>query len=149
MNFLWYSFCMKHIFEQKVFYSDTDAYGVVWHGSYLRWLEMGRVLWCEQAGYNLIDLKEQDIILPVTNLNVRYKKSARLNDELIIETSIVKFNNLSVTFKQTIKSKETNITYIEAEVDVVAISNEGKLYRRMPSILAEVFERELKCPALV
>ncbi len=149
MNFLWYSFCMKHIFEQKVFYSDTDAYGVVWHGSYLRWLEMGRVLWCEQAGYNLIDLKEQDIVLPVTNLNVRYKKSARLNDELIIETSIVKFNNLSVTFKQTIKSKETNITYIEAEVDVVAISNEGKLYRRMPSILAEVFERELKCPALV
>lgn len=149
MNFLCYSFCMKHIFEQKVFYSDTDAYGVVWHGSYLRWLEMGRVLWCEQAGYNLIDLKEQDIILPVTNLNVRYKKSARLNDELIIETSIVKFNNLSVTFKQTIKSKETNITYIEAEVDVVAISNEGKLYRRMPSILAEVFERELKCPALV
>ncbi len=149
MNFLWYSFCMKHIFEQKVFYSDTDAYGVVWHGSYLRWLEMGRVLWCEQAGYNLIDLKEQDIVLPVTNLNVRYKKSARLNDELIIETSIVKFNNLSVTFKQTIKSKETNITYIEAEVDVVAISNEGKLYRRMPSILAEVFKRELKCPALV
>ena len=149
MNFLWYSFCMKHIFEQKVFYSDTDAYGVVWHGSYLRWLEMGRVLWCEQAGYNLIDLKEQDIVLPVTNLNVRYKKSARLNDELIIETSIVKFNNLSVTFKQTIKSKETNITYIEVEVDVVAISNEGKLYRRMPSILAEVFERELKCPALV
>ena len=140
---------MKHTFEQKVFYSDTDAYGVVWHGSYLRWLEMGRVLWCEQAGYNLIDLKEQDIVLPVTNLNVRYKKSARLNDELIIETSIVKFNNLSVTFKQTIKSKETNITYIEAEVDVVAISNEGKLYRRMPSILAEVFERELKCPALV
>lgn len=149
MNFLWYSFCMKHIFEQQVFYSDTDAYGVVWHGSYLRWLEMGRVLWCEQAGYNLIDLKEQDIVLPVTNLNVRYKKSARLNDELIIETSIVKFNNLSVTFKQTIKSKETNITYMEAEVDVVAISNEGKLYRRMPSILAEVFERELKCPALV
>ncbi len=140
---------MKHIFEQKVFYSDTDAYGVVWHGSYLRWLEMGRVLWCEQAGYNLIDLENQDIVLPVTNLNVRYRKSARLNDELIIETSITKFNNLSVTFKQTIKSKQTNVTYIEADVDVVAISKAGKLYRRMPAILAEVFERELKCPALV
>ena len=134
---------MKHTFEQKVFYSDTDAYGVVWHGSYLRWLEMGRVYLCEMMGHNLIDLKEQDIVLPVTNLNIKYKMSAKLNDEIIIETEI------SVTFKQSILSKQTGKKYIEAEVDVVAISNEGKLYRRMPSILAESFERSLKCPALV
>lgn len=137
---------MKHIFEQKVFYSDTDAYGVVWHGAYLRWLEMGRVFWCEMAGHNLVDLKNHDIVLPVTNLNVRYKKSARLNDEIIIETSIAKFNNLSVTFRQVIKSKETGVVFIETEVDVVAISNDGKLYRRMPAILAETFEKEIKCP---
>ena len=134
---------MKHIFEQKVFYSDTDAYGVVWHGSYLRWLEMGRVEWCEMKGFNLIDLKAQDIVLPVVNLNVRYKSSAKLNDNLIIETWIGKFNSLSVTFKQVIKSKETGKTFIEAEVDVVAISNEGKLYRRMPDVLADIFEKEL------
>ena len=140
---------MKHIFEQKVFYSDTDAYGVVWHGSYLRWLEMGRVLFCEQLGFNLIDLVEKDIVLPVTNLNVRYKKSARLNDEIIIETCITKFNNLAVTFKQAIRSKLTGDVFIEAEVDVVAISNAGKLYRRMPAILADAFNEELKCPALV
>jgi len=140
---------MKHIFEQKVFYSDTDAYGVVWHGSYLRWLEMGRVYFCEELGLNLIDLQNQDIVMPVTNLNVRYKKSARLNDEIIIETSIAKFNNLSVTFRQVIKSKETGKTFIEADIDVVAISNAGKLYRRMPAILADAFEKEIKCPALV
>lgn len=48
---------MKNIIEQKVFYSDTDAYGVVWHGAYLRWLEMGRVEWCEMTGHNLIELE--------------------------------------------------------------------------------------------
>lgn len=139
---------MKHTFEQKVFYSDTDAYGVVWHGSYLRWLEMGRVYLCEMMGHNLIDLKEQDIVLPVTNLNVKYKMSAKLNDEIIIETEISKFNGLSVTFKQSIYSKDSGKKFIEAEVDVVAISNEGKLYRRMPQILAESFERTLKCLVL-
>lgn len=137
---------MKHVFEQKVFYSDTDAYGVVWHGSYLRWLEMSRVLWCEDAGHNLIDLKNQDIVLPVVNLNVRYKASAKLNDEVVIETWIEKFNALSVTFKQCIKSKETGKTLIEAEVEVVAINNDGKLYRRMPKILLETFERTAACP---
>ena len=141
---------MKHIFEQKVFYSDTDAYGVVWHGSYLRWLEKGRVDWCEMQGYNLIELEAQDIVLPVVNLNVKYKSSAKLNDILIIETWIEKFNSLSVTFKQVIKSKETGKTFIEAEVEVVAISNDGKLYRRMPEILADIFKKELElCPASV
>lgn len=140
---------MKHSFEQKVYYSDTDAYGVVWHGSYLRWLEMGRVLLCEKMGHNLIDLKNQNIVLPVTNLNVKYKMSAKLNDEMIIETEISKYNGLSVTFKQTISSKETGRKFIEAEVDVVAISNEGKLYRKMPETLAKTFEESIKCPALV
>lgn len=140
---------MIHKFEQKVYYADTDAYGVVWHGSYLRWLEMGRVLWCEQMGHNLSELKDNDIVLPVVNLNVRYKSSARLDDELIIYTWIEKFNNLSVTFKQAIKSKANDKTFIEAEVEVVAISNAGKLYRRMPQVLTDVFERALKCPASV
>lgn len=138
---------MKHIFEQKVFYSDTDAYGVVWHGAYLRWLEMGRVMWCEMTGHNLIELKNNDILLPVTNINIKYKASARLNDDVVIETFIEKFNGFCVTFKQAVKSKLDGKVFVEASVDVVAIHENGKLYRHMPETLAEVFERTLACPA--
>ena len=134
-----------HILKNKVYYSDTDAYGVVWHGSYLRWLEAGRVEWCEMLGHNLIELESQDIVMPVVNLNVRYKASAKLNDNIIIETKISKFNGLSVTFAQTIKSADTLKTFIEAEVDVVAVSKTGKLYRRMPEVLANIFKKELEC----
>ncbi len=141
---------MKHIFEQKVFYSDTDAYGVVWHGSYLRWLEMGRVGLCEMMGYSLIDLVENhDISMPVVNLNIKYKMSAKLDDTMIIESEISAFNGCTVTFKQTIRSKQNLKPYVEAEVVVVAVNSAGKLYRRMPEILAEAFEKEVKCPALV
>lgn len=140
---------MKHIFEQKVFYSDTDAYGVVWHGAYLRWLEMGRVFWCEDMGQNLIELKNNDIMLPVVNINIRYKSSAKLNDEVVIETFIEKFNGLSVTFAQLIKSKLTGKTFIEARVEVVAVNNDGKLYRKMPDVLAQIFDKELQCQACV
>ncbi len=140
---------MKHLLEQKVFYSDTDAYGVVWHGSYLRWLEMGRVGYCEMMGHNLIDLVNQDIVLPVVNMNIKYKSSAKLNDEMILETEITEFKGFSVTFKQIIKSKKTFKPFVEAEVVVVAINNEGKLYRKMPEVLANTFNEVLKCPALV
>lgn len=135
---------MKHKFEQKVYYADTDAYGVVWHGSYLRWLEAGRVELCEKMGYSLIELEAQDIVLPVVNINVRYKSSAKLNDEIIIETSIQKFNSLSVTFEQKISDKNTAKVFVEASVDVVAINNNGKLYRKMPQILFDAFKKAAK-----
>ena len=140
---------MEHIFEQQVFYSDTDAYGVVWHGSYLRWLEMGRVGVCEMLGHNLIDLKEKDIVLPVVNLNVKYKMSAKLNDVVVTETEISEFNGFTVKFKQIIRSKETGKVCIDAEVSVVAIDNNGKLYRKMPEVLAKSFDEVLKCKELV
>lgn len=134
----------KHIFEQKVYYSDTDAYGVVWHGSYLRWLEMGRVELCEKMGHTLVELQADNIALPVVNINVRYKSSAKLNDEMIIETSIQKFNPLSVTFSQKISEKNTGKIFVEALVDVVAIDNNGKLYRKMPQVLVEAFEKAME-----
>lgn len=140
---------MKHTFEQKVYYSDTDSYGVVWHGSYLRWLEMGRVELCNEMGLNINELHAQDIALPVVSLNVKYKSSARLEDVMIIETEIAEFKGFTVTFKQTIKSKETGKTFIEADFVVVAISNDGKLYRRMPKVLTDKFNEVMECQVSV
>ncbi len=141
---------MKNVFETKVYYSDTDAYGVVWHGAYLRWMEKGRVDLCDSMGLDLVTLKNSDILMPVTNMNVRYKASARLNDTIIIETWIEKYNSLSITFKQVIKSKETGKLFIEALFDVVAINESGKLYRRLPEAVVSAMEKDSeKCPVSV
>ena len=136
---------MKNIIEQKVYYADTDAYRVVWHGAYLRWMEMGRVNLCEQYGLDLITLEEQDILMPVTNMNVRYKSSAKLNDTVIVETWISKVSPLTVTFAQKIYSKETEKIFIQAEFEVVATQKSGKLYRRLPEILTNAFTKDLVC----
>ena len=42
---------MRNEFIQKIYYADTDAYGVVWHGAYLRWLEKGRCDFSEELGF--------------------------------------------------------------------------------------------------
>ena len=133
---------MKHTFEQKVYYSDTDAYGVVWHGSYLRWLEMGRVEYCEDLGLNLIELEKQDIVMPVTNMNIRYKASGRLNDIVVVDT-----DDATLVCEQTIKNKDSGKLFIQAEFEVVAIRNNGSLHRRMPEVLKNAFEKVLSsCP---
>ncbi len=137
---------MKHKFEQKVYFSDTDAYGVVWHGAYLRWMEMGRVDYCQSVGYSLTELEARDILLPVSSINIKYKSSAKLEDTVIIETEISEFKGLTATFKQTIKSKDTGNIFITADVVIVAVNKDGKLYRRIPEPLASIFEREISCP---
>ena len=54
---------MKHIDEIRVYYADTDAYGVVWHGAYLRWMEAGRVNYTEKVlGLDLKKMQEDEII---------------------------------------------------------------------------------------
>ena len=63
---------------------------------------------------------------------------------MIIETKIQKYTPLCVTFEQKIINKESGKTFIEATVDVVAIDNNGKLYRKMPQILTGMFEKAIK-----
>ena len=139
----------KHIFEQRVFYADTDSYGIVWHGSYLRWMEMGRVYWTEKQGMNLEELRDNnDIVIPVAGINIKYKMSAKINDVMLVETDLVSFNGLSAVFKQVISNKETGKVYIEAEVTIVCVNREGKLYRKVPEVLANVFNDVLECPVL-
>ncbi len=126
---------MKHIFEQTVYYGDTDAYGVAWHGSYLRWMEQARVEFCRDIGIDLVEMKKQDVAIPVTNLNIRYKASALLDERIVVETEITKMSPIVVQFTQTIKNKESDKVYTIGVVEVVAVTNEGKIYRRIPEIL--------------
>ena len=129
---------MSHAFKQRVYYSDTDAYGVVWHGSYLRWLEMGRVMLCEKAGTTLKELESKNIVMPVAEMNIKYKNSAKLEDEITIETKITDYGKFYLTFQQRIFDEKTDKTYIEATFKVVAINKDGKLYRSLPEQVQKI-----------
>ena len=130
---------MKHAFKQKVYYSDTDAYGVVWHGSYLRWLERGRVDLCAQTGKTVNELEKENVVLPVAEINLKYKNSAKLDDIVLITTEIVDKSRCSITFHQIISDENQEKVYVEATVKVVAIDKSGKLYRSLPEQLNILF----------
>ena len=135
---------MKHIFEQTVYYADTDSYGVVWHGTYLRWMEQARVELCRYLGIDLVSMKENDIVIPVTNINIRYKASAKLDNKVVVETTITKVSPLTVTFNQIIKDKISEKIYTVADVEVVAVNSEGRIYRRMPEFLKNACEKAME-----
>ena len=134
---------MKHEHKQRVYYADTDAYSVAWHGSYLRWMEAARVEFCSAIGIDLVELKKRDIAIPVTNINIRYKSSAVLDEKINIETTLTKLSPLTATFTQIIKNDETSQIHTIGEVEVVAVHNDGKIYRRLPDELRKPLEEVL------
>jgi len=137
---------MKHTFEERVFYADTDPWGMVWHGAYIKWLEKGRIYWCEMMGHTMKEFEEQDILMPVINLNIRYKRSAKLNDILVIETDFKTSNGTTAIFEQKITDKTTGKVCITAEVEIITISaSTGKMFRTMPDCLNDLFKMELLC----
>ena len=100
---------------------------------------MGRVYLCEQSGLKLKDLEAQDVVMPVASMNVKYKQSAKLDDEIIIKTKITEHGRFYIDFSQEIIDKSTKKTYIEALFRVVAIHKDGSLYRSLPKQLENLF----------
>lgn len=72
----------------RVRYGETDQMGVVYHGKYADYLEIGRVEWLRSLGVSYKDMEEDGIILPVIHLQIDYKKSAKYDDLLTVETTL-------------------------------------------------------------
>lgn len=127
---------MLNNIEYKVQYADTDAYGVVWHGTYLRWMEAGRVEWLFQNGIRIDELaRDFGIVMPVVEINIKYKYPAKLMNNVVVSTIVKSHTCASVTFEQIIKIKETGKICTIAEVKATALDRGGKVMRDMAELI--------------
>lgn len=127
---------MENNVEYKVQYADTDAYGVVWHGTYLRWMEAGRVDWLLQNGIRIDELaRDFGIVMPVIEINIKYKYPAKLMDNVDVNTVVKAYTSVSVTFEQTIKIKETGKICTTAEVKATALDKNGRVMRDIAGLI--------------
>jgi len=74
--------------EIAVRYAETDMMGVVYHGSYLPWFEVGRTQLLREQGLPYRELEASGFRLPVLEVAVRYLKPARYDDTLTIMTTL-------------------------------------------------------------
>ena len=74
--------------EVVVRYAETDMMGVVYHGSYLPWFEVGRTHLLRQHGVVYWQLETEGFFLPVLEVNVRYLRPARYDDTITIVTTL-------------------------------------------------------------
>jgi acyl-CoA thioester hydrolase len=74
--------------EVVVRYAETDMMGVVYHGSYLPWFEIGRTTLLREQGLPYRDLENAGYRLPVLEVNARYLRPALYDDRLEIVTTL-------------------------------------------------------------
>ena len=89
---------MEHEIQVRVRYSETDQMGVVYHGSYIPFFEMGRVEWLRSKGVSYKSLEESGIALPIVSMTLNYKKPARYDDLLTIKTKFKKYSSVKIEF---------------------------------------------------
>ena len=135
---------MEHIQEIRVLYSDTDSYGVVWHGAYTKWFEAARVEYCEKIGLDIAELESQNIVFPVVELNIRYKSSALMNERIVIKTIISELTPLRVTFEHKVYKKDTDRLRVVAHSTIVSVNGKEKKMMKLPENLYKAFANSIE-----
>lgn len=72
----------------KVPFFDNDPMGIVWHGNYVKFLEIARCDMLDKLGYNYIDMKNDGVSYPIAKLDMKYIKPATFNQNLKIVCKI-------------------------------------------------------------
>ncbi len=93
----------------RVRYAETDKMGVVYHGNYAQYFEMGRVEWLRNLGISYKFMEDNGIMLPVVSLQLNYKKPALYDDLLTIRTIFKKLSSVKIEFEYEIYNESKNL----------------------------------------
>jgi acyl-CoA thioester hydrolase len=122
---------IKNITKQRIRYAETDQMGVVYHGNYPQFFEIGRVEMMRQMGTTYKKLEATGILMPVREFGIRFKKSA-LYDELIeIHTHLKKVPDTRITFEHEIFNEQGELL-VTGFVELVFVNRASKKPMRAP-----------------
>ncbi len=129
----------RHILPVRVYFEDTDAGGVVYHASYVRFCERGRTDFLRLLGADargLIDGSDsrEPAAFVVRRMNCEFLRPGRMDDLLEVETRVKELGGASVRLMQSISAEGRRI--FEADVTVVLVSMSGKPLRLSDAVRA-------------
>lgn len=118
----------------RVYWEDTDAGGVVYHASYIRYFERGRTEWLRNLGWSQAQLAEEHkVLFSVVNLQIHYHLPARLDDLLEVVTRPRVAGGASLQFDQQVQRDGKVVT--SGSVLVVCVDAVSFKPRRLPAAL--------------
>ncbi len=122
----------------QVRFYEVDAYGVAWHGHYVGWFEVGRNDLTERFHIGPLQLKENNLLAPVVELNCEYKFPATFGESLLIQTTMERTEVAKLIFHYRVLSQGNGKVLATGSTTHVLTDLNGNLLYRVPP---EVLER--------
>lgn len=123
--------------EMTVQFFDLDPMQIVWHGNYVKYLEVARCALLDKVGYNYIEMRESGYLWPIIDMNLRYVGSAVFGQRLRLRAEIVEYEN-RLKIDYLISDAETGKRLTRATTVQVAVDvNSGEMCFVSPAVLFE------------
>lgn len=123
----------RHVLPVRVYFEDTDFSGVVYHASYLRFMERGRTDFLRLAGigHRALDRGEADggerLAFAVRRMTLEFLKPARIDDLLEVETRVAEMTGARIVLQQAVRLGDARL--VTADVTVALVDGRGRVQR--------------------
>lgn len=120
----------------------TDYAGIVWHGSYIAWMEEARMECLRSIGIEFADLVALGCDMPVVDLSVRYHRPLRMGMSAVLKTRMADTEGVRINWDYQIQSLDGQELYVTAKVTLVVVDREkGKIMRQLPPTMKDALAR--------
>jgi acyl-CoA thioester hydrolase len=130
--------------EILVPFFDIDTMDVVWHGHYVKYLEVARCALLDKIGHNYMQMKASGYAWPVIDLQLRYVRGATFGQKLNVRASLVEWENrLKINYLiSDLESTERLTRASSVQVAVNLASSEMQL--ASPQVFIDAVEKVLR-----
>ena len=129
-------------FPVRVYFENTDAGGVVYHGEYLKFMERARTEWLRHLGFDHQALaRDHRIVFVVTAAAIDFTKPARLDDTLAVSVRLESLGKARCVFAQEIRRDDEVL--VRARITVACVAGEHFKPTEIPEALRKKMESAL------
>lgn len=114
----------------RVRFSEVDSMEVVWHGEYVRYMEDGREAFGRQYGIGYTEIRDAGYVVPMVDLNIRYKQSLKYGESAIVETRYIRTDAAKILFEY--------IIFRESDGAIVATGSSTQVFVNIQTELLEL-----------
>ena len=118
---------LKRRYEFKAEFFDADPMGVMWHGNYIKYLEMARCRLLDELNFNYIKMQNRGFALPIIKMDLKYINPIYFNDDFIVEIRLVECD-ITLKFNYILLSKDNQIIAKASTTQVAVTLNKETLY---------------------
>ena len=94
-------------FEREINYYELDGMNVVHHSNYIRYMEEARIYLLDKIGLPYKKIEDNGIMIPVLEVNYKYKNPAKFGDTIVVKVNISEFDGIRLKMQYEITNKET------------------------------------------